>query len=93
MLCRNLLSFVWLINDAGPQTFTPASAPRYKPAEITIICCWGACLIDLMFIWWYCRHQNRKKAAVRAQPEYRKLENQEWLDLTDKENPEFIYAL
>ena len=71
-------------NIIGPQTFRPKDAPRYVPAEITIICCWGACLIDLVFIWWYCRHQNKKKATFRAQPHYRKLENQEWLDLTDK---------
>ena len=71
-------------NIIGPQTFRPEDAPRYVPAEITIICCWGACLIDLLFIWWYCRHQNKKKAAFRARPDYRKLENQEWLDLTDK---------
>jgi ACS family allantoate permease-like MFS transporter len=30
---------------------------------------------------------------LRAQPEYVKLENQEWLDLTDRENPEFVYSL
>ncbi|KAL8930433.1 MAG: hypothetical protein Q9208_000617 [Pyrenodesmia sp. 3 TL-2023] len=65
-------------NIIGPQTFRPKDAPRYVPAEITIICCW---------------HLNKKKAAFRARPEYVKLENQEWLDLTDKENPEFIYSL
>ena len=77
----------------GPQTFRPSDAPHYVPAEITIICCWGACLIDIAFIWWYCRRQNKKKAAYRARPGYMKLENQEWLDLTDRENPEFVYTL
>ncbi|MCJ1429578.1 hypothetical protein MMC29_007493 [Sticta canariensis] len=80
-------------NIIGPQTFRPKDAPRYAPAEVTIVCCWGVCIIDLLFISWYYRHQNRKKAAFRAQPEYQKLENQEWLDLTDKENPEFVYSL
>ncbi|KAL9106296.1 MAG: hypothetical protein Q9187_008577 [Circinaria calcarea] len=80
-------------NIIGPQTFRPKDMPRYKPAEITIICCWGACLIDLVFIWWYCQSQNKRKAAFRAQPTYRKLDNQEWLDLTDRENPEFVYTL
>ena len=37
--------------------------------------------------------QNRKKAKIRAQPGYVKLENQEFLDLTDKENPEFNYIV
>ncbi|GAB7355398.1 hypothetical protein MBLNU459_g5917t1 [Dothideomycetes sp. NU459] len=80
-------------NIIGPQTFRPKDAPRYVPAEITIICCWGVCIVDMFFIYWYSRRQNRIKAAVRASPEYVKLENQEWLDLTDRENPEFVYTL
>ena len=60
-------------NIIGPQTFRNGN---YVPAEITIIVCWGVCLIDLLFIWWYCRWQNKKKAAFRAQPGYTKLENQ-----------------
>ncbi|KAK3698798.1 Allantoate permease [Vermiconidia calcicola] len=80
-------------NVIGPQTFRPEDAPRYVPAEITIIVCWGVCLIDMAFIYVYCRWQNKKKAEVRAQPGYVKLENQEFLDLTDRENPEFNYHL
>jgi len=80
-------------NIIGPQTFRPKDAPRYVPAEVTIIVCWGLCLIDMYFIAWYCRYQNKKKAALRAADGYVKLENQEWLDLTDRENPEFIYTL
>jgi ACS family allantoate permease-like MFS transporter len=60
-------------NIIGPQTFSPSN---YVPAEITIIVCWGVCLVDLLFIWWYCRKQNAKKAAKRAEPAYMKLENQ-----------------
>jgi ACS family allantoate permease-like MFS transporter len=61
----------------GPQTFRPSDAPRYVPAEITIIACWGACLVDLYFIHWWNKRQNKKKAVLRAQPGYEKLENQE----------------
>lgn len=80
-------------NIIGPQTFRPKDSPRYVPAEITIIVCWCVCLLDFAFIYWYCWNQNRRKAAFRARPGYSKLENQEWLDLTDKENPEFVYTL
>jgi len=80
-------------NIIGPQTFRPKDAPNYRPAEITIICCWGACLFDLLFIWWYYRQQNLKKAAFREHSHYRKLDGQEFLDLTDRENPEFVYTL
>jgi ACS family allantoate permease-like MFS transporter len=47
----------------------------------------------MLFIYLYCRSQNSKKAKHRAQPDYVKLENQEFLDLTDRENPEFTYTL
>jgi ACS family allantoate permease-like MFS transporter len=47
----------------------------------------------MLFIYWYCKRQNAKKVGLRAHPEYVKLENQEWLDLTDRENPEFVYTL
>ncbi|KAF2197459.1 membrane transporter [Delitschia confertaspora ATCC 74209] len=80
-------------NIIGPQTFRPSDAPRFVSAEVTIIVCWGVCLCILAFIHFYCVRQNKKKAAIRASEGYVKLENQEWLDLTDKENPEFVYTL
>lgn len=80
-------------NIIGPQTFRPADAPQYRPAEITIICCWVACLVDLAFIYWYCRRENARKEIKRGEEGYLKMENQEWLDLTDRENPEFVYTL
>ena len=80
-------------STSGQQTFRPSDAPRYVPAEVTIIVCWGVCLGILAFIHFYCVRQNKKKAEIRAAPGYVKLENQEWLDLTDRENPEFIYTL
>jgi MFS transporter, ACS family, allantoate permease len=80
-------------NIIGPQTFRPKDEPRYVPAEITIIVCWSVCMLDLLFMYFWYRKRNAQKAAIRAQSDYVKLENQEWLDLTDKENPEFVYAL
>ena len=63
----------------GPQTFRPKDAPRYVPAEITILGCIGASFLDLAFIWWWYRRQNAKKAEIRARPGYEKLENQEYV--------------
>jgi ACS family allantoate permease-like MFS transporter len=60
-------------NIIGPQTFRGTD---YVPAEITIICCWGACLFDLGFIWWWCRRENHRKEVVKNSPGYQKLENQ-----------------
>ncbi|BDD63119.1 hypothetical protein MAP00_008059 [Monascus purpureus] len=80
-------------NIIGPQTFRPKDAPRYVPAEITIIVCMGVCVLILLFIAWWYRRENQNKARIRASPDYVRLENQEWLDLTDRENPEFVYSL
>ena len=66
-----------LLTYLGPQTFRPKDAPRYIPAEVTIICCWGVCLGILLFIHLYCVWQNKKKAQIRQSPEYVRLENQE----------------
>ncbi|KAL1311547.1 hypothetical protein AAFC00_001667 [Neodothiora populina] len=80
-------------NIIGPQTFRPSDAPRYVPAEIVIIVCYAVCIADMYFIYWYCRLQNKRKQAIRDAPDYVRLENQEFLDLTDRENPDFVYTL
>lgn len=80
-------------NIIGPQTFRPKDAPHYRPAIITIFVCYAICIVDVLFIWWWFRRMNQKKAAVRADPSYVKVANSEWLDLTDRENPEFVYTL
>lgn len=60
-------------NIIGPQTFRGSS---YVPAEITIIVCQVLCLGDLGFIWWWCKRENARKARLRAEPGYKKIENQ-----------------
>ncbi len=80
-------------NIIGPQVFQAKDAPQYRPAEITIIVCWCVCLVDIAFIYFWYRRQNQKKAEARSQPGYQKLEGQEFYDLTDRENPEFVYSL
>ncbi|KAI9744585.1 MAG: hypothetical protein M1818_002114 [Claussenomyces sp. TS43310] len=87
------LIFYCVGNIIGPQTFQAKDAPDYRPAEITILVCYFIVMCDLVCIYWYTRRQNVRKAAVRAASGYRKLEAQEFLDLTDRENPEFVYTL
>jgi ACS family allantoate permease-like MFS transporter len=80
-------------NIIGPQTFRPKDKPRYIPAEITIIVCYSLCVLDLLLIYFYYKKMNKKNALARTAPGYKKLDKQEFLDLTDKENPEFVYTL
>ncbi|KAJ6014974.1 hypothetical protein N7540_009565 [Penicillium herquei] len=80
-------------NIIGPQTFRPKDAPRYVPAEITIIVCLGVCLGIMLFIhWWYVK-ENKRKAEITSRSDYVRLQNQAFLDLTDRENMDFVYAL
>jgi MFS transporter, ACS family, allantoate permease len=80
-------------NIIGPQVFQAKDAPQYRPAEITIIVCYALSLVDVFLIYFWCRRQNAIKAKIRASPGYQKVEGQEFLDLTDGENPEFVYSL
>ncbi|KAK8020440.1 MFS general substrate transporter [Apiospora arundinis] len=80
-------------NIIGPQVFRDKDAPQYRPAEITIVVCYVVGLVDLLFIYIWCKRENKKKAMIRAAPGYQKLQGQEFLDLTDRENPEFIYSV
>ncbi|KAJ4411644.1 Allantoate permease [Gnomoniopsis sp. IMI 355080] len=80
-------------NIIGPQVFQDKDAPKYTSAEIVIVVCYFVSLLDVLFIYYWCRSQNKKKAEMRAQPGYVKIEGQEFYDLTDRENPEFVYSL
>lgn len=80
-------------NIIGPQVFQSTDAPQYRNANITILVCMCVAFAILIFINAWCRHQNKAKAVVRASPGYTRVDGQEFLDLTDRENPEFIYTL
>ncbi|CAK7273266.1 Allantoate permease [Sporothrix epigloea] len=80
-------------NIVGPQVFRAKDAPGYRPAEITILVCYGLCIVDVLFIYFWWRRQNALKVTARAEPGYTKIEGQEFYDLTDRENPEFQYTL
>lgn len=46
-----------------------------------------------MLIRVYYRRENARKAAVRCHIDYQKIAMSEFLDLTDKENPELVYTI
>ncbi|KAI2473272.1 major facilitator superfamily transporter allantoate [Annulohypoxylon bovei var. microspora] len=80
-------------NIIGPQVFQSNDAPRYRNANIVVLVCMCVSFAILLFINFWCKRENGKKAAIRATPGYTKVDGQEFLDLTDRENPEFIYSL
>ena len=80
-------------NIIGPYTFTPQSAPRYVSAEITILVCYGLCLVLLVSIYGWYRRENSRKEKIMSSDGYVPLENAAWMDLTDREHVGFRYAL
>ena len=77
----------------GPQTFRASNAPDYTPAKIIIIAFWtfsGFMLVIMRVIY---SRRNAAKARERSSPGYERLQNCEFLDLTDRTNPEFTYVL
>jgi MFS transporter, ACS family, allantoate permease len=74
-------------NLIGPQTFQAKDAPQYRPAEVTIIVCWGICLILLIVIRQINVHRNKVKGQICGAPDYVRTKDIEFLDLTDLENP------
>ncbi|KAI1179163.1 major facilitator superfamily transporter allantoate [Nemania sp. FL0916] len=80
-------------NIIGPQVFRPGDAPLYHNAITVVVVSFIVALLAQLSIYFWCRRQNAIKASIRAAPGYTKIDGQEFMDLTDRENPEFIYSL
>jgi MFS transporter, ACS family, allantoate permease len=77
----------------GPQVFRSGDAPAYHNAITVALVSFIVAYLTMIFIYIWCKRQNSIKAAIRAAPGYSKVDGQEFMDLTDRENPEFVYAL
>lgn len=79
-------------NLIGPQTFISNQAPKYQGAKIAIVVCGfinvGTLIaILLSYVW-----ENRRRNS-QPQVDMSHIENYEFADLTDKENPNFRYSI
>jgi hypothetical protein len=84
-----LMSFC-LGNIIGPLTFRQADAPDFIPAKITIIVtCAFAAGMTLLLRAYYVWENKRRDQLIRSE----RVANEEFLDLTDKENKNFRYKL
>ncbi|SCU90308.1 LAME_0E07976g1_1 [Lachancea meyersii CBS 8951] len=90
----NLVSYA-ASNLAGPQTFIPSQAPGYSGAKVSMVVCYAATVVILsaLFVVNYRENIRRDKIQAERGPDSVKIENLEFADLTDKENPNFRYAL
>ncbi|CAN6625671.1 allantoate permease [Trichomonascus vanleenenianus] len=84
------LIFYGVGNLIGPQTFIATQAPHYTGAKICMVVCAVICAI-FMCILYYVNWRANKIRDERN--ETLDIDNSEFADLTDFENPEFRYAL
>lgn len=82
-------------NIISPHTFQARDAPRYLPAKISIVIIYFLITIDLCVIRWLSVRENRRRDREREElgDAYVVEQNHEFLDLTDRKNPEFRYSL
>ncbi|CDR40209.1 CYFA0S04e05952g1_1 [Cyberlindnera fabianii] len=82
-------------NVIGPQTFKQSEEPNYPTAKGTIVGCYSACIVILLILFWSYSSENRARDQKREElgEKYVKIENIEFADLTDRQNPDFRYSL
>ncbi|ODQ56713.1 hypothetical protein WICANDRAFT_65596 [Wickerhamomyces anomalus NRRL Y-366-8] len=80
-------------NLIGPQTF---KEPPYTGGKIAIVVCDAATLaliLGIYFEYWNSNRKNDAKMQTMDLSEFNAIENSEFADLTDRENPTFRYCL
>ncbi|PLN80217.1 putative MFS allantoate transporter [Aspergillus taichungensis] len=82
-------------NIISPQTFQSSDGPKYLPAKISIVVLYFLVTLDLVLIRWVSIRENRRRDREKEAlgDAYVVPQNHEFLDLTDRENPEFRYAV
>ena len=79
-------------NLIGPQTFISTQAPGYTGAKVAIVVCGFVSLFTLIAIYISYYIENKKRNS-RPPVDMSHIENYEFADLTDKENPNFRYSI
>ena len=79
-------------NLIGPQTFISTQAPGYTGAKVAIVVCGFVSLFTLIAIYVSYYIENKKRNS-RPPVDMSHIENYEFADLTDKENPNFRYSI
>ncbi|KAI0952361.1 hypothetical protein AcV7_008198 [Taiwanofungus camphoratus] len=89
-------------NIIGTETFLPKDAPQYTPGKISILVLLSIEFFLCFVLRWYNLHLNRKKRKVVAQLKLengwsdqdveRERQRHAFMDMTDKQNPYFVYT-
>lgn len=80
----------WAVgNIVGPQTFRADQAPAYTGGTVAMIVCYVIAMICVLAYGALCSLENRRR---EQSGETEVAAEQDWLDLTDKENKGFKYT-
>lgn len=82
-------------NLIGPQTFVTTQAPNYSGAKAAMVGCSSVSAICMVILWYLYVRENKKRDAIASDEKaaFEQIENHEFADLTDKENPLFRYTI
>ncbi|OAP57655.1 hypothetical protein AYL99_08393 [Fonsecaea erecta] len=80
-------------NIIGPLTFTGYTAPNYIPAKVAIMACLSLAIVTALVLRFWYVWENKRRDQLAAAEGYVHVPDTEFMDLTDKQNPEFRYAL
>ncbi|PCH41449.1 MFS general substrate transporter [Wolfiporia cocos MD-104 SS10] len=89
-------------NIVGTETFQPKDAPDYLPGKISILVLLSAECFLCLFMRWYNLHLNKKKRKGMEELKRangwtdadveREKQRHAFIDMTDKQNPYFVYT-
>ncbi|KAL4784161.1 putative allantoate permease [Aspergillus varians] len=78
----------WAVgNIVGPQTFRADQAPAYTGGTVAMIVSYGVAIAMISAYGIICHRENKRREALD-----RPVGEQDWLDLTDKQNLGFRYT-
>ncbi|KAG7886127.1 hypothetical protein KL925_005094 [Ogataea polymorpha] len=82
-------------NIIGPQTFQSSDAPHYPKAKATVVGCYCGAIVLMIILTVLNVTENRRRDKQREKmgDKYKPVENMEFADLTDGQNPEFRYRI
>lgn len=83
-------------NLIGPQTFVTKQAPGYIGGKIAMVACYSVAFVLVCIIYLNYYLKNKKKEKLVSQmdlSDFKAIQNSEFADLTDIENPTFKYCL
>ena len=96
-LASSLLAAAFSVgNIIGPQTFQARDAPEYRPAKIAVLATQASSAVVTVVLHFYYVWENKRRDARQSLQE--KGEQgptagiEDWVGMTDRENPRFRYV-